>query len=81
LPRSKPQETRRRLRSAVKHADKAVKQLAYIMPLEIEYEEWDEKYKDLLNFVLSFQRFISYIELMLNEKIIDEGVYSDEGAN
>jgi len=80
LPRSKPQDTRRRLRSAVNHVDKAIQQLAFILPLSEEYKNWDEKYQTLMEFVITFQKFVNYVELMLDEKIIDREVYEEGGV-
>jgi len=81
MPRSKPQETRRRLRSAVKHADKAVQQLAYIMPFEDDYENWDSNYKHLMEYAIYMQRFVRFVETLLDEEIVNKEVYDESGAN
>jgi len=73
MPRSKPQETRRLLRSAAKHAERIVRVLDKIVPQDIDFSECDERYKLMGMFATDCYAFVGFVSDMLDED-------SDEGS-
>jgi len=72
MPRSKPQNTRRKLQSAVKHIDKAVNYIYDILPFGVDVKEWDERYVTLLNVSMRLIGAHDYIESLLNPEKEEE---------
>jgi len=48
MPRSKPQNTRRKLESAMNHIDKAIKHIYDVLPFGVDIKDWDERYVKLV---------------------------------
>jgi len=77
MPRSKPQNTRRKLESAIKHIDKAVNYIYNILPLDVYVGEWDERYQTLLRMNIRLIGVRDYIESLLNPEKVGENEKQD----
>jgi len=74
MPRSKPQDTRRKLNSAMNHIVKAVSNIYDILPVDMDVHDWDERYLELLKTNIQLMELHHRIDSILNpEKINDEG--------
>jgi len=79
MPRSKPQDTRRKLNSAMNHILKAVTHIYDILPVDMHVEDWDERYLKLLRINIQLMDMYHLVDGILNpEKAVDE---DDQDAN
>lgn len=70
MPRSKPQDTRRRLASAQKHLATASMLIKATLPAQTPFEEWDARYQ-----------FLGIIALALDDAITGLGnILGSEGG-
>lgn len=68
MPRTGPQNTRRLLKSAMNHIDKAITQINKVFPWDQDPEDWDERYKDLVKQNVALIRVYEYFEDLLGLK-------------
>ncbi|GEM_PF-6763304 len=65
MPRSKPQNTRRRLESAANHIRKAIVYIHDILPKGEDVRQWDERYQRLLLMCVRLIGVCDYIDSLL----------------
>jgi len=68
MPRSKPQDTRRKLNMALNHITKAVANIYDILPVDMDVEEWDERYLELLRVNIQLMEMSHVVDAILHPK-------------
>jgi len=66
MPRSKPQDTRRKLYSALKHIYRAVDRIYEVLPWDLNTKDWDESYLELVAYANQMMTIYYRIYSVLN---------------
>jgi len=73
MPRSKLQDTRCKLNAARNHTLKAVTHIYDILPVDMNVNDWDEKYVELLRIGIQLTEMYHLIDDILNpEKVVND---------
>jgi len=80
MPRSRPQDTRRHLFSAAKAANKVRANVEKVLPWEMPFEEWDNRYKAIWAFYSDCWEFVRFVDDLLNPEGEEGGVESEGGV-